>query len=140
MTLTVTPEPWMAIAACRGCDPELWFSVKPADIARAKAVCATCVVAAECLQMAVDEVILHGVFGGLSPKERRPGRLRASRGGGRPREDIPCGTDAGYRAHLRRGTDPCPECRAAHSTYVLANDRRRRLRVVGNVVDFGGAA
>jgi hypothetical protein len=31
-----------------------------------------------------------------------------------PRELKPCGTDAAYSRHLKRGEDPCDPCKEAH--------------------------
>lgn len=68
---------WMINAACRGApDPELWFPVTEvgpgaAQVAAAKAVCAGCPVAVECLEFAQALGLDHGVFGGLSAAERR---------------------------------------------------------------------
>jgi len=38
-----------------------------------------------------------------------------------PRQLSPCGTNAAYARHLRRGQQPCPDCCAAH-----AEDTRNR--------------
>ena len=37
-----------------------------------------------------------------------------------PREPAQCGTDSGYRRHLRNGEPICDECRAAHSAALRA--------------------
>jgi hypothetical protein len=42
-----------------------------AGISRAKAVCATCPVAAECLTWAIESNQPEGIWGGHTPKERR---------------------------------------------------------------------
>lgn len=88
-------EPWFhhPDMACLEVDPDLFFSTDREGIAQAKRVCATCPLAAPCLQRALanDE---HGVWGGMSEQERtdllekrersrvqhRPRRRRASRG------------------------------------------------------------
>lgn len=44
----------------------------------AKEVCAKCRVREECLEFALENVIQHGVWGGLTERQRRP--LRAARG------------------------------------------------------------
>jgi WhiB family redox-sensing transcriptional regulator len=66
---------WRYFAACRGEDPELFQPISetgPAllQIAEAKAVCAHCPVAEQCLQEALagGEV---GVWGGTTEDERR---------------------------------------------------------------------
>ncbi|HXW44538.1 MAG TPA: WhiB family transcriptional regulator [Streptosporangiaceae bacterium] len=73
---------WWDLAACQRVDPELFFPVShtgPAQLqeARAKAVCAQCVVRTECLDYAMATHQVHGVWGGLGENERR--KLRASR-------------------------------------------------------------
>jgi WhiB family redox-sensing transcriptional regulator len=45
-------------------------------IARAKAVCATCPVASECLTWAIETNQTEGVWGGHTSKERRSIRRR----------------------------------------------------------------
>ena len=77
-------EEWTSAAACRqpGVDPEWFFPVAEvgpalADVARAKAVCARCAVARECLAWALREGEPDGVWGGTTPRERR--RLRRVR-------------------------------------------------------------
>lgn len=64
------------LAACRRVDPELFFPVTEtgpgaAQVARAKAVCNTCPVVADCLAFALEHGLTDGVFGGLSASERR---------------------------------------------------------------------
>jgi WhiB family redox-sensing transcriptional regulator len=62
------PE-WSRDAACRE-HPELhWVSPKPS--ARAKAICQGCLVKDECLDYAVADKTLTGVWGGTDERERR---------------------------------------------------------------------
>lgn len=73
--LTVTP--WREAAACLDVQGEVDFFPSKEDFAgivRAKAVCATCPVADECLSWAVQTNQTEGVWGGHTAKERR--RLR----------------------------------------------------------------
>lgn len=64
---------WMALAACRYTDPELFFPVQFADAAArpAKLVCHGCPVRVECAEHAVGRPELGGVWGGLTELERR---------------------------------------------------------------------
>lgn len=67
---------WWKSAACQTADPELFFPVSAAgparaDIARAKAVCASCQVRRQCLQFALATHQTHGVWGGTTEEERR---------------------------------------------------------------------
>jgi WhiB family redox-sensing transcriptional regulator len=97
---------WWSLAACQSADPDLFFPISgsgPAteQIARAKAICATCLVRDECLRYALDADPLHGVWGGMSEEERRlllgreqKARARAARrsslrtGGPRPQRAV----------------------------------------------------
>ncbi|HET6504450.1 MAG TPA: WhiB family transcriptional regulator [Amycolatopsis sp.] len=72
---------WPSRAACRDEDPELFFPVSEMgpgarQAAQAKAVCARCPVRAECLEYALDNGLDHGIFGGLTERERRGVRTR----------------------------------------------------------------
>ena len=73
---------WQLHAACRGLDPEPWFHDGPANTPRrerltrqAIRVCATCPVQRACLEdaLATPERSFEGtgIWGGLTPKERR---------------------------------------------------------------------
>lgn len=67
---------WIDRAACLEHDPDLFFPVGttgPAvgQTARAKSVCRTCAVRAECLAWALDTCQDAGVWGGLDEEERR---------------------------------------------------------------------
>jgi WhiB family redox-sensing transcriptional regulator len=89
ITLTLQKLPGPAL--CAQSDPEQWFpknetpeasrilpdvETESANAAarKAKAVCLRCTVRVECLQEAMVNKIDHGIWGGLSVKERR--RLR----------------------------------------------------------------
>ncbi|GGX84006.1 WhiB family transcriptional regulator [Streptomyces minutiscleroticus] len=63
-------ESWSERAACRAVDPEELF-VEGAAQHRAKAVCSGCLVRTECLAYALDHRIEHGVWGGMTERERR---------------------------------------------------------------------
>jgi WhiB family redox-sensing transcriptional regulator len=75
---------WLARAACRDRDPELFSppgETGPAErqIEEAKAVCNICPVKAECLHGAIAEGDDHTVRGGTTARERRGMRARARR-------------------------------------------------------------
>lgn len=64
---------WMADARCRGMDNDLFFP-KVGDglaVAAMREFCGGCPVRAQCLEYAVVHSIEHGVWGGLSVRERR---------------------------------------------------------------------
>ena len=71
---------WRQHAVCRGSDPALFFPERGADVKPAKAVCATCPVAADCLEYALGCTDrLAGIWGGTAESERR--RMRRQRNG-----------------------------------------------------------
>ncbi|WP_331732745.1 WhiB family transcriptional regulator [Streptomyces sp. NBC_00015] len=63
-------ESWGTRAICQAADPEELF-VEGAAQNRAKAMCTGCPVRTECLAYALDNRIEHGVWGGMTEKERR---------------------------------------------------------------------
>ncbi|MGN6162713.1 MAG: WhiB family transcriptional regulator [Marmoricola sp.] len=63
-------EDWAGAASCRGGAPDRLF-VKGAEQNRAKSLCFSCPVRAECLAEALDNQIEWGVWGGLTERERR---------------------------------------------------------------------
>ena len=68
---------WRQSAACRhAADPELFFPIGPAGIARteiqrAKAICASCPVRQPCLTFALATRQEFGIWGGHDENERR---------------------------------------------------------------------
>jgi WhiB family transcriptional regulator, redox-sensing transcriptional regulator len=70
-------ENWRSLAACQSADPDLFFPVSSSgpslvQVAQAKAICAGCQVRRECLAFALRTHQVHGVWGGLSERERYP--------------------------------------------------------------------
>ncbi|WP_327302196.1 WhiB family transcriptional regulator [Streptomyces sp. NBC_01298] len=63
-------DAWSERALCRTADPEELF-VEGAAQNRAKAICTGCPVRTECLAHALDNSIEHGVWGGMTERERR---------------------------------------------------------------------
>lgn len=61
---------WGERAVCRSADPDELF-VEGAAQNRAKALCSGCPVRLECLSHALDERIEHGIWGGMTERERR---------------------------------------------------------------------
>jgi WhiB family transcriptional regulator, redox-sensing transcriptional regulator len=62
---------WADWAICGETDPEAYFVEKGGSTLPAKRVCAGCPVQQECLDYALDHEEQHGVWGGLSARERR---------------------------------------------------------------------
>src|SRR4051812_7271740 len=67
---------WTNRARCRDEDPETFFPLGEGETAygqidHAKSICALCAVRTQCLHLALSSDSQHGVWGGLSAKERR---------------------------------------------------------------------
>lgn len=68
------PGPWAHDGACKGADPELFFSTTaPTVLQRAhrELLCGMCPVQAECLAYAVEWPDVHGFWGGTNDQDRR---------------------------------------------------------------------
>ncbi|MER7805346.1 WhiB family transcriptional regulator [Streptomyces parvulus] len=61
---------WSAQGRCRTEHPDALF-VQGAEQNRAKALCTGCPVRTDCLALALDERIEHGIWGGMTERERR---------------------------------------------------------------------
>lgn len=62
---------WAERANCRGADPESFFERGIADARAALRLCHGCPVQEPCLEYALAEQIDHGVWGGLTERQRR---------------------------------------------------------------------
>lgn len=80
--LTVQNKP---VLPCHVGDPDLWFADSPADLERAKALCADCPVRAQCLSAALERAEPWGVWGGEILD--RGSIVGCKRSRGRPRKD-----------------------------------------------------
>lgn len=110
---------WRTDAACRGLVTDWFHPERGGDTSQPKAICATCTVTAECLAYALVNFEKHGIWGGLSERERRPLRKRLVSAGllALPVAPIDHGTNAGYTTHRRRGEQPCRMCMEARAAY-----------------------
>jgi WhiB family transcriptional regulator, redox-sensing transcriptional regulator len=70
----LTGPPTWHHAACRGEDPELWFSSEPLDVKAAIDICRRCEHTDECITFAVETDTTYGIWGGLTPEQRSPVR------------------------------------------------------------------
>jgi len=73
---------WRELAACRGTHLEVFFPGRGETAGPARQVCAACPVRQPCLDYAITNRITHGIWGGLTERERRAlrsGWVRASR-------------------------------------------------------------
>ena len=75
-------EEWPKRAACREVDPELFFpdaeTGRPSSLGErsqqvrdAKLICKGCNALFQCLAYALDREEPHGIWGGMTPRERR---------------------------------------------------------------------
>jgi hypothetical protein len=97
--------PWMAQGACAGVDVAVFFPHDSGGTARAKSICATCIVSAACLQYALDK----------SERYRRNHRYQAAHG-------VPAGSNATHgTVYAYNHGCRCLLCRLAK-----AADRRDR--------------
>ncbi|GAA2067356.1 MULTISPECIES: WhiB family transcriptional regulator [Microbacterium] len=69
---------WQTDALCSQTDPEAFFPEKGGSTRDAKRVCTTCDVRTECLEYALQNDERFGIWGGLSERERRKLKRRAS--------------------------------------------------------------
>lgn len=69
---------WRDEAACAQVDPDAFFPERGGSLHDAKAVCHRCPVRAECLDDALARDEPHGIWGGLSERERRKLRTQAA--------------------------------------------------------------
>lgn len=69
------PE-WQDDALCAQTDPEAFYPEKGGSTREAKRVCLACPVRDECLQDALERNDQHGIWGGLSHRERSKLRCR----------------------------------------------------------------
>jgi len=72
---------WQRRAACRGEGTDAFFARHGADDRAGKAICAGCPVSADCLEYALADPGLRGVWGGTSERTRQTMR-RAMRKAG----------------------------------------------------------
>ena len=69
-------QDWRAEGLCSQKDPDLWFSVGAIEHKHAKTICRQCPVQAECLRYAMEAPVEHGIWGGLTERERRRARRK----------------------------------------------------------------
>ena len=90
---------WRELAACRGTDLNLFFPGRGESADPARQVCAACPVREPCLDYAISNAITHGIWGGLTERERRALRSRWVRTSRRERDrDVAVTVAAGYTA------------------------------------------
>ena len=73
-------QDWRAHGLCSRTNPDLWFSPGALEHKEAKRICRACPVRMDCLQYAMETPVDHGVWGGLTERERRRRRREATEG------------------------------------------------------------
>jgi WhiB family transcriptional regulator, redox-sensing transcriptional regulator len=63
-------ENWKLAGACRGEDPDIFFPITGLAEGAAKRICTTCIVRAQCLDVALKGEE-HGIWGGTNERERK---------------------------------------------------------------------
>jgi len=72
----MTSREFFKDAACRGLSPELFYLEQgESTISTTIQICGECPVRLECLMYAAETHEIHGIWGGVSPRARRPGQL-----------------------------------------------------------------
>lgn len=69
---------WQTDALCSQTDPEAFFPEKGGSTRDAKRICTSCEVRQQCLEYALANDERFGIWGGLSERERRKLKRRAS--------------------------------------------------------------
>lgn len=80
MAEMLADQDWRAHGACSGTDPNLWFAVGAIEHRHAKSICRRCPVREQCLAYAMEAPVDHGIWGGLTERERRRFRRQAADG------------------------------------------------------------
>ena len=101
--------------------PERGRSSQPA-----KNICALCPVADQCLEYALLDPQMQGVWGGTSHRQRV--KILAERNPKPKDEPAKCGTSRGYAAHRRAGEAPCDLCKKAEANRTRLSYARRKKK------------
>lgn len=81
---------WMAYALCSGLDADRFFPDRGGSLVDSLKVCIDCPVRIACARYALTTPEPHGIWGGLSERQRRQIRTRVGRRDGQLRDsDIP---------------------------------------------------
>jgi WhiB family redox-sensing transcriptional regulator len=108
-------------------DDDLWFPEVGGSYQTAINVCERCPVLAECREWSIVHAEKWGIWGGLTPGQRKAARKRRGLPPPVPYKPhrSPCGTSGGYASHRRRGERTCEPCREAQRVaHRTARDRR----------------
>jgi WhiB family redox-sensing transcriptional regulator len=127
---------WRAQAVCRTTSPDARTRTEPffepnGSYKEAQAICATCPVTAECLDFAVKNGEEDGVWGGLTPWQRKHMDIF------RTADCLHCGSPFRYQRRGRSQPVTCsPECKQERwlkqkrETATRRRERQRELNLV----------
>lgn len=93
--MALLDQDWRAFASCTDHDPDLFFSPGSLEHKIAKGICRKCPVRPECLAYAMDTPVDHGVWGGMTERERKRVRRRAGSAGWRALVALPASAASG---------------------------------------------
>ena len=116
---------WAERAACRGLVPSIFYPDTGKSSVAALRVCQICVVRSACLEHALETRETHGVWGGMTPNQRRTEYRRRNL---TERKPINHGSPWGARAHRNRDEQPCESCLKAAAGYAAAQYQKRARR------------
>ena len=67
---------WQDEAACKGVDPNVFVTPRGGPVTEALTYCDRCPVVEECLEVALADPLIFGVWGGMSRRQRKIERKR----------------------------------------------------------------
>jgi len=94
---------WRYRAACRSADLEVFFPGRGEPAEPARQICAGCPVRQPCLDYALSHAITHGIWGGLTERDRRPLRVHHSGAARRQRDEAIAAASADGQSHAAIG-------------------------------------
>ena len=78
MSSLLLDQDWRAAARCSQFDPDLFFAPGAIEHKEAKRICRDCPVRVECLRYAMSTPVDHGIWGGMTERERRRHRRQGT--------------------------------------------------------------
>jgi WhiB family transcriptional regulator, redox-sensing transcriptional regulator len=117
---------WRYQAACRGTDLSVFFPGRGEPAGPARRICAGCPVRQPCLDYALSHAITHGIWGGLTERDRRPLRVHRTVAARRDRDQAIAAASADGQSHAAIGR--AFGLTATSVTRVLSRDTDPRRR------------
>jgi WhiB family redox-sensing transcriptional regulator len=117
---------WRYQAACRGTDLEVFFPGRGEPAEPARQICAGCPVRQPCLDYALSHGITHGIWGGLTERDRRPLRVQHTAAARRERDQAIAAAAAAGNTMAAIGRTFGLAATSVSRVLVHDTDRRRR--------------